>query len=118
MRAVAVLCLLFIAGCTTPHAPARINDISLRAPLGTDYQVTAVDGKTAERAKGRLATVVPVVVVPAGDHVFTLTHRETNEKRDVSATVEPGIEYRISLHDDGTPTLVKYGANATPEEQH
>lgn len=108
-------CLILSAvGCAASVAPqARINDVSVRRELDTGYNVTAVDGKPVVRARGAYKTTVPMALVEPGAHTFSLAHRESKTQSELKAEVAPGVQYRIALRDDGSPTLVAEGIQAS-----
>lgn len=119
MKLVFALFASFVAltGCSsfnTQPQRAIINDVSVAAPLDSGYTVTAIDGGKATRASGKLATVVPVVVSPAGKHTITVEPKSGDDRtaQRFEATLEPSKTYRIGKKPDGTLTLVEH-ASAT-----
>lgn len=106
------------AGCSSLSSqPQRaiINDVSVAAPLDSGYTVTAIDGGRVIRASGKLATVVPVVVSPAGMHTITVEPKagENRTAQKFEALLEPSKTYRIGSKPDGTLTLVEHGGAST-----
>ena len=105
--------LVVSVGCTTSmQSKARINDVSVRPESDAGYNVTAVDGKPVVRAKGEYKTTVPMALVDPGAHVFSIAHRVTKAQTELRAEVAPGVQYRIAVRPDGSPTLVPEGAAA------
>jgi hypothetical protein len=107
MRSLAVMAILSaVIGCSAAPRTAVINDVAVRTAFG--YRIVAVDDAPESRAAGRIATVVPKVLVEPGTHRFTATHLySTNPPQTCVATVESGKEYRIAAAPDGTLSLVE-----------
>ena len=110
--------LIAVVGCSSLNSqPQRsiINDVSVAAPLDSGYTVTAIDGGKVNRASGKLKTVVPVVVAPAGMHTITVEPKsgENRTAQKFEAMLEPSKTYRIGNKPDGTLTLVEHGGAST-----
>lgn len=110
---ISIVVLVVSMGCSSSmQSKARINDVSVRPELDAGYNVTAVDGKPVVRAKGEFKTTVPMALVDPGAHVFSIAHRESKAQTELKAEVAPGVQYRIAVRPDGSPTLVPEGAAA------
>jgi hypothetical protein len=70
---------------------ARVNDTN-----GINYIITAVDGEKPLHDSAPYEDVVPVVLVKAGQHKFTLqSRRDDTQVKEVQADVKAGVEYQI-----------------------
>jgi len=109
MRAFLLLmCLMSVAGCRATARQARINDLAVPHPLNSGYQIVSVDGAPESRAAGKVATVIPMVLVNPGSHTFSVTLPRQTTPKTVTAYVEADKEYRIATKYDGTPILVEH----------
>ena len=96
-----------LCGCASP-APrvdrphATVNDVAVRAPLDSGYQVVAVDGKPVKRARSSIHTVVPFALIEPGSHTLSVEPRSggTLKATTVSASFEAGKRYRLKLEND------------------
>jgi hypothetical protein len=81
---------------------ARVNDTN-----GINYIITAVDGEKPLHDSAPYEDVVPIVLVKAGHHKFTLQQRDDDAKhREIETDVKAGVEYRILETQAGALTLV------------
>lgn len=108
VRVTTLASLLLIVGCTAAPPTARINDVSLPHSEDLGYRVMAVDGKEVTRAAGNVATVVPVALVPIGEHVFTVRHRDDGTVEQFTAVVAADKEYRVAIDARNKLTLVEH----------
>lgn len=79
--------------------------------VGSDYWIVEVDGKPTDRIQhGYLITKVPFALVEPGDRVMELSATshpaKDTEIIELYATVEKGVNYRISRNEDGNPELI------------
>lgn len=104
MRKVVSLQVILVAlvGCATggnpfPADKALVNDVSVSAALDSGYRVSEVDGVPAQRAYSGVVTVVPYVVLTAGEHTLAVESRSGNSlpTAEVTATFEAGKRYRL-----------------------
>jgi hypothetical protein len=111
----AVISIVAAASCGCISAPgpfgdrhAIVNDVSVKAPLDSGYRVVAVDGKPAERARSAVVTVVPFVLVQAGEHKLSLEPKngESLAATDVTATFDSGKRYRIQ-RENGVVSVIE-----------
>ncbi len=81
--------------------------------IGSEYKISLVDGKTPTRLQhGKMVTVVPLVVIPAGKHVLTVIpfdsinpNKKLAESTELSVTINKSGHYRLKTV-DGAPTLI------------
>lgn len=94
MRALIFSILVVISVRLRAESPsgAIIEDYIVSIP----YEIVAVDGKPPVRASHWLVTVVPFVIVPAGQHRLTVRH--ANFKLD-SVKTENTFELEIEVID-------------------
>ena len=97
-RAAAVLVCISLIGCAAQQQSARINDVSVPAPLNAGYRLIAVDDATPKRAGGTVATMVPYALVDPGFHKFRLSGPQG--EIEITATLEAGAVYRVAKKDD------------------
>ena len=102
-----VLLLMTVPGCVSggnlfPADKAIINDLDVRTPLDSGYRVTLVDGKPAERARSAIVSVIPYVLVEAGEHTLELESQidESLPAAKVTSTFEAGNQYRLKREGD------------------
>jgi len=99
--------IALISGCST-------IDISSCARFdesygGSDYQVTQVNGKPAERAQSEIETLIPYVLIDDGNHELTFKYSGTRprpdympEEKKVIHEFEKGRLYTLYLGNDGS----------------
>jgi hypothetical protein len=79
--------------------------------VGSDYWIVKVDGQPTDRIQhGCLITKVPFALLEPGDRVIELSATphpdEDTEITEFHATIEKGVNYRISRNADGNPELI------------
>lgn len=79
--------------------------------VGSDYWIIEVDKKPTQRVQhGFLVTKVPFALLEPGDRFMELSATphpaDHTEVIEFHATVEAGVNYRISRSKDGNPELI------------
>ena len=79
--------------------------------VGLDYWIVMVDGMPTDRIQhGYLITKVPFALLEPGNRVMELAATphpaKDTEIIEFHATVEKGVNYRISKNKDGNPELI------------
>lgn len=79
--------------------------------VGADFWIVGVDGKPVDRIQhGFVITKVPLALIEPGDRVMELSvtshPSENKELVELRATIEKGVNYRISKDAQGNPELV------------
>ena len=106
-RILLISLLIFGGGCMGPHC-AQINDVTVPRGLDSGYLVVAVDDGAAKRTSKHVSTTAPNVLVEPGTHKFTVESKDKSVRKDFTATIDQGKQYRIGL-DGGEPKLVEDG---------
>ena len=97
-----------MAGCSGRGDQARVNDIAVPYPPNEGYRVVGVDGGPVTRASSGMVTVVPLVLVDPGTHIFAIESQDHKTRFNLTATIEARKEYRIATGADGKPVLLDY----------
>ena len=79
--------------------------------VGSDYWIVEVDGKPTDRIQhGYLITKVPFALLETGERVMELSATPhpgaDTEIIEFHATVEKGVNYRITKNEHGNPELI------------
>ena len=101
MRYLPLILLLCLAACSgDDYSSAKINDVSVPVQLDTGYRVVSVDGKAPDRQSSQFVTMVPYVLVNAGEHAIVV-ESDAGDRKEVMGTFDEATTYRISENEEG-----------------
>lgn len=110
--------VLVLTGCAVQQPYARVNDVSVNDSIDAGYLLVSIDGAPVRRARGEVATVVPVALVRPGTHTFELQSKRNPKAppTTISAEVQADKEYRFAAKNNAV-VLVETYSGPSPEPQ-